>query len=108
MLDILPGHARMTDHLTMGYREAEFLSDTILSAKGAQIRGHEFHYSEWVQPDEFSSPAYAIKMRGGNELRQEGFASGNILASYVHVHFASNQDVSQNFVNVCQRWRTQK
>jgi len=107
MLDIIPGHARMTDRLVMGYREAETFNDTILMSKGSTIRGHEFHYSEWVQPDETPPPAYAIKVRHGTDIRLEGFARDNVLASYVHIHFSYNPVLAQNFVNTCQCWLAQ-
>lgn len=105
MTDIIPGYARMTERLSMGYREAKTLRDTILLPKDQVFRGHEFHYSEWIQPPETQSPAYAIKLRDGNDIRAEGFASDNILASYVHVHFAGNPAIAKNFVKACQAWQ---
>jgi cobyrinic acid a,c-diamide synthase len=105
MLDIISGHAQMSPRLTLGYREAETLRDNILLPKGATIRGHEFHYSEWIRLDENSSPAYAIKSRDKNDVQQEGFADDHILASYVHVHFESNPSLAQNFVNACQKYK---
>ena len=108
MSDVIPGYTRMTDCLKMGYREVETLRDTILLPKGMVTRGHEFHYSEWVQPDKCLPSAYAIKLRDGNDVQQDGFASGNVLASYVHIHFACYPALTQNFVNTCHRWLTQK
>jgi cobyrinic acid a,c-diamide synthase len=104
MSGVIAGHTRMTDRLVMGYREVESVNDSILLSKGATLRGHEFHYSEWLQPDGLSSSAYAINMRDRNEVRREGFASGNILASYIHAHFACDPILTKNFVNACQRW----
>ena len=108
MTAVIPGYTRMTERLKMGYREVETLQDVILAPKDTTVRGHEFHYSEWMHSNENASPAYAIKWRDGNDVRQEGFASGNVLASYIHVHFASNPALAQNFVNACRIWSHQK
>lgn len=108
MLDIIPGHARMTNHLTMGYREVETLQDTFLLLKNMTVRGHEFHYSEWVREDENLPCAYAIKLGGTSDTQLEGFTSGNVLATYVHIHFACNPDLPKNFVDAVGAGLTEK
>jgi len=34
----------------------------------------------------------------------EGYADHNLLASYVHIHFASRPDMAPRFVETCRRW----
>ncbi len=101
MMGVLPGFTRLTGKLKMGYREVVALQSSPLLGKGETARGHEFHYSEWIRPEESNSFAYAIQPRRGGEAQPEGFAKNNLLASYVHLHFASNPSLPRNFVNAC-------
>src|SRR5690606_2853041 len=39
----IPAAARMTDRLTLGYREAVARRDSLLTRAGERLRGHEFH-----------------------------------------------------------------
>jgi cobyrinic acid a,c-diamide synthase len=105
MLGVLPGSTRLTGKLKMGYREVVARESSPLLGKGQTARGHEFHYSEWIRPKESNSFAYEIQSRTGGESQPEGFVKNNLLASYVHLHFASNPDLARNFINACQRWR---
>ena len=104
MIGALPGQVRMTGKLVMGYREIETRRDTLLTQAGGVMRGHEFHYSEWIQPDGPADNPFTVRQRSGERLPQEGFASQNLLASYVHLHFASNPEMATNFVSACQKW----
>ncbi|HVR87104.1 MAG TPA: cobyrinate a,c-diamide synthase [Planctomycetota bacterium] len=95
MAGAIPGQIRMTDRLqNFGYTEATALVDTPLLNAGETVRGHEFHYSAWDGP----ANAYRVRKRGKD--RVEGYASGNILASYVHVHFASKPGLARRLVAV--------
>jgi cobyrinic acid a,c-diamide synthase len=98
MLGVLPGSTRLTGKLKMGYREVVGLESSPLLEKGQTARGHEFHYSEWIRPEDSNSFAYEIQSRMGGEAQPEGFARNNLLASYVHLHFASNPNLARNFV----------
>jgi cobyrinic acid a,c-diamide synthase len=102
---IIPGTARMQQRLTMGYRHVTAQRDTPLLCAGEQTRGHEFHYSDWdhagVAADDY---AYQITPREGEERRLEGFARGNLLASYVHLHFAAHPAMATRFVEACARF----
>ncbi|MFZ5821986.1 MAG: cobyrinate a,c-diamide synthase, partial [Chloroflexota bacterium] len=101
MMGVLPGSTRLTGKLKMGYREVVGLESNPLLGKGQTARGHEFHYSEWIRPEESNSFAYSIQSRMGGEPQPEGFARKNLLASYVHLHFASNPTLARNFVTAC-------
>lgn len=108
MMGLLPGHAEMVDRLVMGYREMIALQDTLLMKKGSVARGHEFHYSNWMRTEEENSPAYDIKPRVGEVFKKEGYVAGNLLASYIHIHFASNPDLAKTFVDRCHQWQESK
>ncbi len=78
MCGVLPIDARMTDRLTLGYREAVALADHPVFPAGTRMRGHEFHYSQ-VTP-------------GGaawEHRRREGHVQGLVHASYLHTHWAA-------------------
>ncbi len=118
MAGLLSGSVRMGKKLkALGYREIEAQNDTLLLGRGERARGHEFHYSEWISPprageglgEGFLHKPYRL-FRGGEttEYREEGFADGHLLASYVHLHFASNPDIPTRWVSACAQFRRRK
>jgi cobyrinic acid a,c-diamide synthase len=46
---------------------------------------------------------YRIRKRRGKEVLQEGYSKHNLLASYVHGHWASNPPIALNFIAACAR-----
>jgi cobyrinic acid a,c-diamide synthase len=104
MVGVIPGFTRLSSKLTLGYREVMTLQTNILLGKTETARGHEFHYSEWIRTEAQNSFAYRLQSQSDLPLA-EGFASGNLLASYIHLHFASNSNLAQNFVTACRNWR---
>jgi cobyrinic acid a,c-diamide synthase len=107
MAGVVPGRAQMAGRLTMGYRLVEAVRDTPLLVRGGQTRGHEFHYSDWVDRPGDLSHAYQVAPRQGEAVRAEGYARENLLASYIHLHFGANPDLARNFVNACLRWQAE-
>ncbi|MEK6673664.1 MAG: cobyrinate a,c-diamide synthase [Nitrospirota bacterium] len=82
----------------IGYREIVLKGDCILGRKGESVRGHEFHYSEVkIEKWEVRDKIYSLYDNSGNKLGDEGYASKNTLASYVHVHFGSCKNIAENF-----------
>lgn len=59
MCGVLPADARMSQRLTLGYREAVALSDNALAAAGTRVRGHEFHRTV-LEPGAGTSPAWGM------------------------------------------------
>ena len=90
MCGVLDADAHMTARLTLGYREAEAVFDSVGWAAGDKVRGHEFHRTH-VAPD----PGQAWQLDG---TRREGFVTGRIHASYLHTHWASTPDVARRFL----------
>ena len=97
MCGVLGARAKMTDRLTLGYREARALSDSPLMREGTLVRGHEFHYSV-VEPEAGERPAWEIRGRG-----LEGFLSGGVHASYLHTHWAATPEVPGRLVRAAAR-----
>jgi cobyrinic acid a,c-diamide synthase len=97
MAGVLPLKMQMTDRLVQfGYVNVEFVDDCLLGCKGTVIRGHSFHYSRIAARGEVST-RYRVQysMSGKEEL--EGFQRGNVLASYIHLHFRANSSVAESF-----------
>ncbi|MBD3005895.1 cobyrinate a,c-diamide synthase [Streptomyces sp. 5-10] len=97
MCGVLAAKARMSERLTLGYREAVAVSDTSLAAAGTRVRGHEFHRTTIV-PGAGPEPAWGLVHP---ERRTEGFAQGDVHASYLHVHWASVPGAAARFVDRC-------
>jgi len=90
MAGVLPLEFEMTPGLVgFGYVEVTFIEDCLLGRKETKVRGHSFHHSR-VRAGSMMRAAYRLKysLSGSEEL--EGFSSGNLLASYVHLHFRAN------------------
>ena len=97
MCGVLDASARMTDRPKLGYREAEAVSGSPLARAGTTVRGHEFHYSA-VEPDVGESPAWHLAGRG-----PEGFVSGGVYASYLHLHWAATPGLPRRLVQYATR-----
>jgi len=98
---LVPAHAAMRGRkLTLGYAEVRARRDSLLLKEGQIARGHEFHWSG-VEPA-LNGPEAPYEVV--DEGRAEGYQRGNLLASYVHLHFASLATLAPNFVASCGRW----
>lgn len=101
MVGIFKGESVMTNKLSrFGYCEALAERRTILSDIGTSLRGHEFHHSEFYTDEK---PAYLMRKKRGNQVIKEwhgGYSKGNTLASYLHIHFYSNQDALRRFIGI--------
>lgn len=95
MVGAVPGVSEMRPRLTLGYREVEALADSPLARRGWPLRGHEFHHSALREPP--ARPAY--RRRGGEETEGVvGGPAGNVLASYIHVHFGAAPRLAERLV----------
>lgn len=102
MVGLLPGQCRMDSKVrAIGYVEAETSCASILGGKGLRFRGHQFRYSEITPAPEVETCAYTIRTRRSRQATPAGYQSGNVLASYVHAHWASNPTVAAGLVNSC-------
>jgi cobyrinic acid a,c-diamide synthase len=95
MCAVLPTQAHMTATLTIGYRDAVALTDSVIAAAGTRVRGHEFHRTACT-PSVGASPAWQWKAG-----TPEGFVTGSVHASYLHTHWAGNPGMAPRFVAAC-------
>jgi len=100
---IFPVRCRMLPRRkALGYRQVELTGDASIGAKGAVVRGHEFHYSEIGTMPEKVERYYRVSRRG-EALGLEGFRIRNCLASYIHLHFGSDRNIAATFVATCRK-----
>ncbi|MER5754730.1 cobyrinate a,c-diamide synthase [Streptomyces sp. NPDC002088] len=97
MCGVLDARARMSERLTLGYRDAVAVSDSVLATAGQRMRGHEFHRTV-VEPGAGESPAWGVR---APRPRVEGFVQAGVHASYLHTHWASAPGVARRFVERC-------
>jgi cobyrinic acid a,c-diamide synthase len=105
MVGLIPASTRMLDRLrSLGYVEVTLNADSLWGAPGAVLRGHEFHYSELTaDPTEDAewNAVYSMKRRRSDDAVSEGFQKGRVLASYVHLHLASQPEALKYFIDHC-------
>lgn len=98
MADILPFAVEMTGKLVQfGYATVELTEDCLLGACGTVLRGHSFHYSRIVGTPP-TTTNYRVHYSLSGVEKDEGFRVGNILASYIHLHFRTEPQIAQRFV----------
>ncbi|NML49820.1 cobyrinate a,c-diamide synthase [Streptomyces sp. R302] len=97
MCGVLDADARMSERLTLGYRDAVAVGDSVLAAAGTRVRGHEFHRTV-IEPGAGAQAAWGLRQP---EPRVEGFVRGGVHASYVHTHWAGAPGVAARFVGHC-------
>ncbi|MFZ5647043.1 MAG: cobyrinate a,c-diamide synthase [Bacillota bacterium] len=105
MAGIIPGETVMLKkRAALGYVTAVPLRDNMLAPAGREIKGHEFHYSvlNGINP---SRHAYMLKKEGEDRARPDGYVAGNLLASYLHIHFAGCPREAAGFLRVCEKYR---
>lgn len=106
LVGLIPGKTRMQKKLAaLGYMTAEVINDNVLAKKGDVLRGHQFHWSILTDlPERANNYAYKLSGKEGSAAQVEGFVSGNLLASYLHLHFAGYPFCAQNFIESCRRF----
>ncbi len=90
LLNLLPGESVMERKLSaLGYRVCETPWGT--------VRGHEFHYSR-LAGENPPPPCFctASDLRGGRS--DAGSIRSHVMGSYIHLHFASNPEALQLFL----------
>jgi cobyrinic acid a,c-diamide synthase len=89
--------AAMSDRLTLGYRRATALHESVVGPAGLALRGHEFHYSR-ISPE---GAALRLSSRWG--ARPDGWATPTLLATYLHYHPGGDPSPVARFVDRCRR-----
>ena len=68
---------------------------------GTRVRGHEFHRTT-TTPTAGEPAAWQWR---ADDVTTEGFAHGNVHASYLHLHWAGVPGIADRFVRACRAAR---
>jgi len=97
LLGLVPAWTRMyARRQSLGYVEVTLTRDSLWGRAGERLRGHEFHYSGLVARPDWPT-AYAVQYRRNDTAAEDGYQSGSVLASYLHLHFASRPQATARF-----------
>ncbi|MGD6830771.1 cobyrinate a,c-diamide synthase [Sutcliffiella halmapala] len=103
MAGIIAGEVTMQKKLAaIGYREVCAEHENSLMTKGDKAKGHEFHYSTFLPGEDHQ---FAYETKGTRGKQKDGYVSGNLVAGYTHIHFASNPKLVENWINRCLEWK---
>jgi cobyrinic acid a,c-diamide synthase len=100
MCGVIPAMADMGQRLrSLGYREVNSCNHSFLGPPGTILRGHEFHWSTTKFTKEPIPAWRMLSTRKDAKLTATGYQAKNIMASYIHLHFASNINAIKNWYN---------
>jgi cobyrinic acid a,c-diamide synthase len=94
----LPLHTRMPAGLSIAYVEVNTTGG--LFGEGQRARGHLFHHSQ-ITGEPSVDRCYTLRSARG-QTSHEGYSAGNVLASYILLHFSSAPEMPAAFVARCQ------
>ncbi|WP_344593779.1 cobyrinate a,c-diamide synthase [Actinomadura vinacea] len=89
--------ATMAPRLTLGYRSAVAVSDSVVARTGERVRGHEFHRTV-TDPRHGKTAAWQWTTAG-----PDGFVQGDCVASYLHLHWAGEPLFAERLVRAASR-----
>ncbi|AHH20299.1 putative cobyrinic acid A,C-diamide synthase [Nocardia nova SH22a] len=104
MAGVLDATAEFGPRLTLGYRDAVALADSVLWRAGERVRGHEFHRTRLVE-NGTGAPAWG--WRTADAPVREGALHRHVHASYLHTHPAGNPMATARFVEACEYFAAQ-
>ncbi|MGF1480653.1 MAG: cobyrinate a,c-diamide synthase [Cyanophyceae cyanobacterium] len=102
MTGVLPTTTVMTNRLTLGYRRATTLANSLLLRSKERVWGHEFHRSQLTM----ASPRPLFETRSlSSFVGYDGWQLKHLHASYIHVHFGEYQRYLARFLQQCKAFR---
>ena len=106
MVGLVPAVCRMQKKLRrVGYVTAKALRKSVAANPGETLLGHEFHFSE-LEPDTADFPwAYEMVGTRQKDTHRDGYAAGNVLASYLHMNFDGNPTAADRFLKSCETFQ---
>lgn len=106
MVGIIPAVCRMQEKLqAVAYVEAKVLKKNILCDCSDVFRGHEFHFSQMMPLTNDFPWAFEFSKNRTGANYFGGYAKGNILASYLHIHFMGQEKAAETFIKACETFK---
>ena len=109
MCGILQQTTAMTPNVKLGYYEATATKENPLFEEGLTCRGQEFHFSHVLEESRNDVAAFMISSANAstgtspNEPLPVGFSLQNVVASYMHLHWASCPVMASSFCQSARR-----
>ncbi|MFA6331664.1 MAG: Ni-sirohydrochlorin a,c-diamide synthase [Methanoregula sp.] len=100
MCGVFGGETRMPARRVVSYVEGTSSPDSPVG--GAMFRGHEFHYSEVILPED-TRFAYTLSRGVGIRDNRDGAVAGNTLGSYTHLHPVASTGMFRHFTDLCRK-----
>ena len=101
MVGAIPAAAAMGPRVTLGYRTAVSPSDTILTAAGTRVTGHEFHRTAVTVDDGLQAQAAWLLDGHADGFALDPAATGRptLHASYLHTHWVGHPRLAAAFAD---------
>ena len=105
---IFPFSIEMTGKLVQfGYVTVTLTRNCLLGPSGTILRGHSFHYSR-ITIMAAPETCYRVEYSLSEREEAEGYMTGNVLASYIHLHFRASPHVAKSFVELARSKKTRE
>jgi cobyrinic acid a,c-diamide synthase len=105
MAGVLHAKTVMVKKVLLNYALADVTRDNSLSKAGSHLKGHEFHSSKIIDVPADAEFAYTLRRGEGVDGKHDAWLQQNVLASYMHIHFAQDAKIAQNFIASCRQHR---
>lgn len=106
LVGLIPLKAQMNKRLSrLGYAEVQFLKNNPWGKVGQNLKGHVFHYSTFENLEkakELEQDFAPFTLSRRKQTKNEGFLIKNLMASYVHLHWASHEESMESFIRYVQ------
>lgn len=103
MAGVLPLETTMTGKLVQfGYVTVALTNDCLIGPTGLTVRGHSFHYSRLSSHTDIPTN-YRVQYSLSGKEEAEGFSAGNVLTSYIHLHFRAAPSIAEHLVEAARR-----
>lgn len=100
MVGLFDAETVMQKKLKLNYTKVKVSKPCLVSKASNTLTGHEFHFSELESIPRDSKFAYDMDIGVGITKKRDGLVEHNVLASYMHMHFAL-PNVAKGLVESC-------
>lgn len=101
MAGVIAGRGEKMTHIgRFGYMTLTAQKDTLLAAKGEQLKAHEFHY--WNSTS--AGTDYAVEKASDGSVKMGAYGSKSLYAGFPHFYFYGNEQAAQRFLDACRQY----